>query len=186
MQPPLRGDRLHLPQFEYGSRGRRRPGTGGTSGAAAPWTLPAATARLSGAMIAERLSQVTGSRYGSGYRTVACHSVRAGTPCGMGGMRNTGTKSHGSDWPTSHPTVPMQVSVGTPRRQPRLCRRRSPSTADRLPTAARSAGQGHELVEPRQVREQWVWVGWRCRKLREAATGAPSTVTFRSGVPRTP
>jgi len=32
----------------------------------------------------------------------------------------------------------MQVGVGTPRRQPRSCRRRSPSTADRLPPAPRS------------------------------------------------
>jgi hypothetical protein len=59
--------------------------------------------------------------------------VATSTPWSTRGMRNTGTESHGSDWPTSHPTVPMQVSVGTPRRRPRSCRRWSPSTADRLP-----------------------------------------------------
>ena len=35
------------------------------------------------------------------------------------GMRNTGTKSHDSDWPTPQPAVPMQVSTGRSEHRPR-------------------------------------------------------------------
>jgi len=100
------------------------------------------------------------------------------------GMRNTGTKSHDSDWPTPQPAVPMQVSRVDPstdrghispghhvRQAVRRAAAGTPSTAVRLPPAVRVARRRREPVEPWQVRAQWVWVGWRCRKPREPTIG---------------